>query len=104
MTNTQAIEPPVAIMMQLANGDTRERWCREVCTGILNSVVDDTYFYDDEGEPSMDFVSEYIDYLEGQLSMLGFYTWWDAGDVVTYDLRTLSEEDREAFFEQMQDA
>lgn len=102
MNDTQVIEPPVVIMMQLANGDTRERYCREVCASILNSVVDDTYFYDDEGEPSMEFVSEYIDWLDGQISMLGYYAWWDCGDVVVYDLNGFTEEEREAFYEQMQ--
>ena len=104
MTNTEAIEPPVVIMMQLANGPTGERYCREVAEGILNGVVDDTYFYDDEGNPSDEFVSDYIDWLDNQLHMLGYYVWWDAGDVVVYDLRGLSEEDREAFYEQMQNA
>ena len=49
MENKQEpINPPVLFNMDLANGPTSERFCREA-VAILNGVFDDTYLYDDEG-------------------------------------------------------
>jgi hypothetical protein len=91
------IEPEVVFNMDLANGPTGERFCREACD-VMGLLVDDSYFTDDDEES---FLGEYIDWLDDQLSMRGYHAHWDAGDVVVYDLRPLSDDERDAFFEQL---
>jgi hypothetical protein len=94
----EPIEPPVCFNMDLANAPTSERFCYEAADVLGVQSPDEGVFDDPE------FVDEEVQYWTDRLHDAGYYVWWSCGDVVVWDLRTLSEEDREAFYEQMRDA
>lgn len=86
---------PVAFNMDLANGSTSKRFCRQVASMFDEETdVDDPTFTEE-------FVSEEIDVWTNRLFREGYYVRWDAGDVVVWDLRELSEDDRETFYNEM---
>ena len=53
---------------------------------------------DDELEQRGEIIDEWTNALDSA----GYYAHWDAGDVVVFDLRPLSDEDREAFFDSIE--
>jgi hypothetical protein len=97
------IEPPVAFNLDLANGKTNDRFCYAaalVLDETIDQDVEDALGFGSDDE----FADEVADEWEAKLFAAGYYVRWDAGDVVVWDLRGLSDEDRERFYEQMQDA
>jgi hypothetical protein len=83
-------DAPIAFNMDLANGPTSERYCFAAAEllGSDEQVNDDPEFLDEE-----------VRHWDDQLSDAGYFVHWDAGDVVVWDLRELSDEDRDAFME-----
>lgn len=97
----QTIDPPVCFSMDLANGDTSERFCYEAMYVLETTMSnEDARELASHGEFAYEVVQEWTD----RLASAGYYVWWNAGDVVVWDLRELSEDEREAFCAQMQDA
>jgi hypothetical protein len=88
--------------MDLANGPTSERFCREAAA-VLGIDADDDI--SDAFDPtSMDELEdEIVQEYDEKLFTAGYYVAWDAGDVVVWDLRGLSADDREAFYDAMSD-
>ena len=102
------IEPEVVFNMDLANAPTGLRFCQEAfetlrSMGQLPALEErkpyelSSWMEEDETDPEM--LSDAIDYWNDRLSDVGFYAHWDAGDVVVFDLRPFSDEERESFFE-----
>jgi hypothetical protein len=91
-----SVEPEVVFNMDLANGPTSERFCREAA-----SVLDYEWKDSDE-ERTQEGPDEAADYWTQELSDAGYYVWWSAGDVVVYNLNNLSDEDRETFLSEME--
>lgn len=81
---------PVLFNMDLANGPTSERFCREAAA-CLNMEFE-------EAEWSEEFSGEIVEEWTQKLADAGYCALWQAGDVVVYDLRELSEDDRESFY------
>jgi hypothetical protein len=94
-------EPTVIFNMDLANGHTSARFCYEAASvlGEELSLSDQTNLVDPWGE----YVGEIVDEWTQKLEETGYmYVWWNAGDVVVYDLRGMSEEDVEDFYKEME--
>ena len=107
MTNdTNLIEPPVCFSMDLANAPTLVRFCYEAAAVLDLEINDEDRAILDAYEAgdleTGEFAGEVGEDLESALFSAGYYVRWDAGDVVVWDLRTLSDEDRDAFYEQME--
>jgi hypothetical protein len=98
-------EPDVVFNMDLANGSTSERFCREAADVL--EVNDMPVDYDPEtcfsevDEYDAEALDEIVDYWTDRLYQAGYWVRWDAGDVVVWDLRTLTDDEREVFFEEM---
>lgn len=91
---------PVAFNMDLANAPTSQRFCREACD-LMGLLVDDSWFINEDDDTDENYAdSEYVDWIGDQLAMRGYCALWNAGDVVVFDLRNLSDDDRESFFEE----
>lgn len=89
---------PVAFNMDLANAPTSQRFCREACD-LMGLLVDDSWFINEDDDTDENYAdSEYVDWIGDQLAMRGYCALWNAGDVVVFDLRNLSDDDRESFF------
>lgn len=85
---------PVAFNMDLANGSTSKRFCRQVASMFGEETdVDDPTFAEE-------FVDEEVQDWTDRLGKEGYYAHWSCGDVVVFDLRNLSDDDRESFFEE----
>jgi hypothetical protein len=97
------IEPPVAFNMDLANAPTGARFCREAAD-VLNvpSYEDEHILRPEEADPEE--LDEMVQMWSDRLFEAGYYVWWNAGDVVVWDLRDLSDADRDAFEDGMADA
>lgn len=94
--DNEGITPPIAFNMDLANAPTGKRFCRAVASMFGEETdVDDPTFAEE-------FVGEEIDVWNNRLSSAGYYAWWNCGDVVVYDLRELSDDERDAFFDSME--
>jgi len=101
MTNTNdttnSIEPPVVFNMDLANGPTSVRFCYEAADVLgVDPYGRDLHVPLEDDEFTNEIVDEWGDALE----RAGYYVRWDAGDVVVWDLRTLTNDEREAFYAQ----
>jgi hypothetical protein len=96
------IEPEVCFNMDLANGRTGARFCYKAAAVLgvdadqffreqygLNELTDDR-----DAEDLDDIVQEWTD----KLDAAGYYVKWDAGDVIVWDLRALSDDEREQFY------
>jgi len=92
-------EAPVVFSMDLANAPTSERFCYEAAAVLGQTIgADDAAILSDRfGEFVDEVVTEWTDALESA----GYAVRWDAGDVVVWDLREFSDDDREAFFDEM---
>ena len=90
---------PILFNMDLANGPTSERFCREAAAVLGKEISDDDKA--DLDSPTPEYVSEMVQEWTDALDEAGFYVRWDAGDVVVWDLRGLSDDDREAFYDAM---
>lgn len=93
------IEPEVTFNMDLANGPTSQRFCYEAASvlGLNVSEDDETELANHDAE----FADEVVEEWTGRLESAGYAVRWDAGDVVVWDLRDFSDEDRDAFYEEM---
>lgn len=97
---------PVLFNMTLANGSTSARFCYEAASVLgLEIDEDDAAYlaYDhgddiDRSEAKDEIVQEWTD----KLDAAGYSVNWDAGDVRVYDLRNLSDDEREAFYDAQQ--
>jgi len=96
-----AIEPDVVFNMYLANGSTSARFCYEAASVLGLDIQPDDITELELGEDS-EYISEIVDEWTTKLSDAGYYVWWDAGDVVVYDLRPLSDDEREQFYSEME--
>lgn len=90
-------EPKVVFNMDLANAPTGERFCHEAAA-VLGIEDDVTENLNNEEE-----LSELVDEWTSQLESNGYYVWWNAGDVVVWDLRPLTDDERDEFIEEMCD-
>ena len=97
------IEPKVTFNMDLANGRTSLRFCYEA-SAVL---ADDGHIYADataqlEGMTDDDeWMWETVEEWSNRLFDAGYYVMWDAGDVVVFDLRPFTDDERESFFDAM---
>jgi hypothetical protein len=100
-----SVEPTVVFNMDLANGKTSARFCYEAAQVLgLEITGDDPQMVEDDPEDWSDLLSSIVDEWTEALNEAGYYVWWNAGDVVVYDLRPLTDEEREAFNEEMENA
>lgn len=102
MTNTdhhaepEIVTPDVAFNMDLANGHTSARFCYEAAAILgLEIDQDDAEILED---PYGEFVSEVVDAWTSALESAGYAVNWDAGDVVVWDLRPLTDAQQETFY------
>ena len=101
--NVDTIEPKVTFNMDLANGRTSLRFCYEA-SAVL---ADDGHIYADataqlEGMTDDDeWMWETVEEWSNRLFDAGYYVMWDAGDVVVFDLRPFTDDERESFFDTM---
>lgn len=91
-----AIEPEVTFNIDLANGPTAYRFCREAAN-VLGIEWNDEYEECALDELDGDAVHHWSEVLENA----GYYVWWDAGDAVVWNLEPLSDDDRDEFIEEM---
>ncbi len=86
---------PITIKMDLANGPTGERFCYAAAEVLGTGVSeDDARYLSGGGEFASEVVQEWTDRLDSS----GYAVFWDAGDVIVYDLRGLSDDEREEFY------
>jgi hypothetical protein len=94
MTNTFNMDSvPVLFNMDLANARTGARFC-VAAAHVLDSV--DTL--PPELGDDMEFLDEIVTEWTDKLDSAGYCVFWDAGDVVVYDLRGLTDDEREEFY------
>lgn len=92
---------PVVFNMTLANGDTSARFC-EMAAAVLEIELDDidrAYLDRRMGAYDGGNVSEIVQKWTDRLDDAGYSVHWTCGDVVVYDLRGLSDEEAEEFWE-----
>jgi hypothetical protein len=94
MAMTETIEPEVVFNMDLANGRTSLRFCREA-----SAVLDRPSSELDDMDEDYEFLDEVVNEWTSALESAGYAVRWDAGDVVVWDLRPLTDEQREEFYE-----
>ena len=95
MTNTFNMDSvPVLFNMDLANGPTSARFCAAAAAVLGEELTGQDSADLDAGEWVHEIVAEWTD----RLSDAGYCVFWDAGDVVVYDLRGLSDDQRDAFY------
>ena len=89
--------PTVVFNMDLANAPTSERFCYEAAAVLDQNVSEDdaAILSDRFGE----FVGEVVDEWTSRLEDAGYCVLWNAGDVVVFDLRPLTDDERDAFYE-----
>jgi hypothetical protein len=94
------VNTPVAFNMDLANGPTYERFCYAAFAVLQDDGVvgvldpDGPEFQADKDE----WLGELVDSYEDALTDNGYCAIWNAGDVVVYDLRGLTDDQREQFY------
>lgn len=103
---TNAIEPEVVFNMDLANGPTSARFCYAAAAVLeqLPDVFGSLSTESEEFQSALDdpeALGELVDSYTSALEDAGYCVRWDAGDVVVWDLRPLTDEQREAFYEEM---
>jgi len=91
-------EPEVVFNIDLANGPTSERFCYEAAD-VLDLDVSDKDAEDLRNDE--EYTSEIVDEWTDRLESAGYAVRWDAGDVVVWDLRPLSDDERDAFYDEM---
>jgi hypothetical protein len=93
------VEPEVVFSMDLANGPTTERFCYEAMQ-VLGTTMsnNDARELANDGEFADEVCQEWTERLEDA----GFFVWWNAGDVVVYDMRPLSDMEQEQFLAEME--
>jgi hypothetical protein len=92
-------EPEVVFNMDLANGLVSERFCYEAMYVLGTTMSNEDA---DHLSNRTEFESEVVDDWTGQLENAGYYVWWNAGDVVVFDLRPLTDDEREEFYKEME--
>jgi hypothetical protein len=108
------IEPEVTFNMNLVNGRLPIRFCYEAAS-ILSDVLHRTIrvaapdqvilnAYEMGDYENGECAYEVIQHWTERLDNAGYYVWWNAGDVVVYDLRPLSNDDCEQFYSEMENA
>ena len=105
MNDTQEpIEPPVLFNMDLANGSTTARFCYEAADvlGLPVNVEDQEILdaYEAGDAEGGEFAHEIVEDWSNLLQEAGYDVRWDAGDVVVLDLRNLSDEERDRYYEE----
>ena len=97
MTTFDVETVPVAFNMDLANAPTGERFCYAAADVLCGDVTteDAAILADACGEFRDEVIQEWTDALDAN----GYYVIWSCGDVVVYDLRELSDDEREAFYD-----
>jgi hypothetical protein len=95
-------EPEVVFNMDLANGRTGARFCYEAAD-VLELDVSEEDATDLRNETDSEYVSEIVDEWTARLETAGYYVVWNAGDVVVWDLRPLSDDEKDEFIERMSD-
>lgn len=98
------VEAPILFNMDLANARTSARFCHEVASMDDVSMTDDLRAELENANDDDEFVGEMVDDATSALFEAGYYVTWDAGDVVVFDLRDLSDDDRETFYSEMENA
>jgi hypothetical protein len=93
-------EPPIEFNMDLANAPTSARFCHYVAAMDEVSMAPELRAELEIAEDDDDIESVHglLHEAEDVLFAAGFYVRWDAGDVVVWDLRQLSDDEREAFY------
>lgn len=95
-------EAEVFIKMDLANARTSARFCHEVAAITDAPLSDELRAELAEADDDAEFIDEMVDDATQALEAMGLAVLWDAGDVVVWDLRPFSDEERDAFYEEMQ--
>lgn len=90
---------PVAFNMDLANGRTSLRFCYEAAALLELSPKGDVMIELDTLDDDSEFLGDVVEEFNGRLANEGFAAFWNAGDVVVFDLRELSDEERDEFYE-----
>lgn len=80
---------PVAFNMDLANAPTGVRFCIQAAT-----MLDEVDTLPPDLSDYMEDLGEVIYHWEDRLADAGYCAIWNAGDVVVYDLRALSDDER----------
>jgi hypothetical protein len=101
-------DPEVVFNMDLANAPTTARFCF-AAADVLGQKIDPADRAILEAYESQDFsYSESADEIckewDSRLWDAGYVIEWNAGDVVVWDLRPLSPDDRDAFLDAYLDA
>jgi hypothetical protein len=91
-------EPPIEFNMDLANARTSARFCYYVAAMDDVSMAPQLRAELDATDDDDEFVDELVDEATDALFDAGFYVRWDAGDVVVWDLRQMSDDERAAFY------
>lgn len=95
-------EPEVCFNMDLANAPTGARFVYEAMN-VLGAREDELDLSADGEEWSGElddhpYLSEIVDEWTDKLDAAGYYVRWDAGDVVVFDLRAFTDEEREEWY------
>ena len=94
-------EAEVFIKMDLANARTSARFCHEVASIAEAPLTDELRSELAGADDDAEFIGEMVDDATQALETMGLAVLWDAGDVVVWDLRPFTDEEREAFWNEL---
>ena len=91
------VEPEVVFNMDLANGPTSVRYCI-----MAADILDARDTLPPDLSENMEWLNEIVEEWDDKLFAAGYYVWRSCGDVVVYDLRPLTDDEREEFYKEME--